>query len=473
MTPKCAVAAVVGNEAGEILLTQRADSGIWLYPVGWADVGYSPSEVAVKEVYEETGIEVEPVSLIAVLDGLRLGFARLPLYSLVFHCRMLGGELVGHPLETRQVGLLPPGPPAPAPRRPAPLGRPGVPGHRRRAVPGRLRPAPRPRRGGASRDLAGTAFRAGGASPPAVAGEAPLPCGAVFGLIRTWQWSKSRSSSPTTTCSSGRASARCSTSRPISRSSASPRTTTGWSRGADEARPQVVVTDIRMPPSFQNEGIEAAKEVRKRHPGTGVVILSQYDDPEYAISLLSEGAAGYAYLLKDRVSDGNRLARAIREVATGGSMLDPEIVQALVAPVRVEGELTEEQEELLRQVAEGRPVKAIATSRGTTPEAVNDDIEQVFLDLARGASAGQEGALRRLRLLQKAIVEREEQGETLSRLLPGGVAERLRDDPDAIGRTERLDVTVLMSDVRGLLGHRGAQRPDRARRASSTGTGPR
>jgi ADP-ribose pyrophosphatase YjhB (NUDIX family) len=107
ITPKVAVAAVVGNEQGELLLTQRADSGIWLYPVGWADVGYSPSEVAVKEVLEETGIEVEPVSLIAVLDGLRLGFAHLPLYSLVFHCRMLGGELVGHPLETRQVGFFP------------------------------------------------------------------------------------------------------------------------------------------------------------------------------------------------------------------------------------------------------------------------------------------------------------------------------------------------------------------------------
>jgi adenylate cyclase len=223
-------------------------------------------------------------------------------------------------------------------------------------------------------------------------------------------------------------------------------------QGADALKPQVVVTDIRMPPSFQNEGIEAAKEVRKRHPGTGVVILSQYDDPEYAISLLSEGAAGYAYLLKDRVSDGNSLSRAIREVATGGSMLDPEIVQALVAPARDDGELTDDQDELLRQVAEGRPVQAIAMSRGTTPEAVNDAIEAVFLDLAHGASAGREGALRRLRLLQKAIVEREEQGETLSRLLPGGVAERLRDDPDAIGRTERLVVTVLMSDVRGYTG---------------------
>jgi ADP-ribose pyrophosphatase YjhB (NUDIX family) len=106
VTPKVAVAAVVGNDAGEILLTQRSDSGVWLYPVGWADVGYSPSEVAVKEVYEETGIEVEPLSLVAVFDGLRLGFARLPLYSLVFHCRMLGGELRGHPLETRQVGFF-------------------------------------------------------------------------------------------------------------------------------------------------------------------------------------------------------------------------------------------------------------------------------------------------------------------------------------------------------------------------------
>jgi ADP-ribose pyrophosphatase YjhB (NUDIX family) len=106
VTPKVAVAAVVGNDEGEILLTQRADSGVWLYPVGYADVGYSPSEIAVKEVYEETGIEVEPVSLIAVLDGLRLGFTQFPLYSLLFHCRMLGGELRGHPLETRAVGFF-------------------------------------------------------------------------------------------------------------------------------------------------------------------------------------------------------------------------------------------------------------------------------------------------------------------------------------------------------------------------------
>ena len=77
-----------------------------LWPVGWADVGYSPSEIAIKEVFEETGIEVEVESLIAVFDGLRLGFARLGMYSLLFHCRMIGGELNGHPLETSAVGFF-------------------------------------------------------------------------------------------------------------------------------------------------------------------------------------------------------------------------------------------------------------------------------------------------------------------------------------------------------------------------------
>lgn len=106
VTPKVAVAAVVGNDGGEILLTQRADSGVWLYPVGWADVGYSPAEIAVKEVWEETGMEVEVVRLLAVLDGLRLGFSRVPMYTLVFLCRVLGGELQGHPLETSDVGFF-------------------------------------------------------------------------------------------------------------------------------------------------------------------------------------------------------------------------------------------------------------------------------------------------------------------------------------------------------------------------------
>ena len=87
--------------------------------------------------------------------------------------------------------------------------------------------------------------------------------------------------------------------------------------GCADFEPQVLVTDVRMPPSFHREGIDAAKEVRKRHPGTGIVVLSQYDDPEYAVSLLAEGSAGYGYLLKDRVAEGNQLADAIRSVATG------------------------------------------------------------------------------------------------------------------------------------------------------------
>lgn len=213
--------------------------------------------------------------------------------------------------------------------------------------------------------------------------------------------------------------------------------------------PQVLVTDIRMPPTFRDEGIEGAKEVRKRLPGTGVVVLSQYDSPEYAVGLLSSGAAGYAYLLKDRVADSNRLSRAIREVATGGSMLDPEIVAGLVSPAHAAGDLSAEQEELLQQVAEGRPVKAIANAMNVPPEAVDDAIEALFLALANGASAGQSTALQRLRLLHIAILDREEQGRTLSRMLPGGLAERLRTDKDLVNRTDRLSVTVLMSDVRG------------------------
>ncbi|MEY2554461.1 MAG: hypothetical protein QOC57_2321 [Ilumatobacteraceae bacterium] len=104
VTPKVAVGAVVGNDAGEILLVQRADSGIWLYPTGWADVGYSPSEVVVKEVLEETGIHCDPVQLLAVIDGQRMGFTRFAMYLLLFHCTATGGDLLAHPLETADVG---------------------------------------------------------------------------------------------------------------------------------------------------------------------------------------------------------------------------------------------------------------------------------------------------------------------------------------------------------------------------------
>ena len=219
--------------------------------------------------------------------------------------------------------------------------------------------------------------------------------------------------------------------------------------GADEFMPQVVVTDIRMPPNFVDEGIAAARLIRKQHPGTGIVVLSQYDEPEYAIALLGEGAAGYAYLLKDRVAEGDQLARAVREVSTGGSMLDPRIVNSLTKPVTDAAGLSDVEERLLQMVAEGKPIKAIAVSLRSTPEAVSSDIEALFLKLAQEASGGTHGALQRLKLLHKAIVDREEQGESLSRMLPGGLAQKLREQGVHPGETERLTVTVLMSDIRG------------------------
>lgn len=104
VTPKTAVGAIVGNDAGEILLVQRKDSGVWLYPTGWADVGYSPAEVAAKEVHEETGIECTVDHMLGVVDGQRMGFSRFGMYMLLFKCTATGGELTPHPLETGDVG---------------------------------------------------------------------------------------------------------------------------------------------------------------------------------------------------------------------------------------------------------------------------------------------------------------------------------------------------------------------------------
>lgn len=104
ITPKIAIGCIVGNDDGELLLVQRPEHRIWLYPTGWADVGYSASEVAVKEVEEETGIVAEPVQLLGVVDGMRMGFSRFGMYMLIFHMRAVGGSLQGHPLETADVG---------------------------------------------------------------------------------------------------------------------------------------------------------------------------------------------------------------------------------------------------------------------------------------------------------------------------------------------------------------------------------
>lgn len=104
ITPKVAIGCIVGNDNQELLLVQRPEHRVWLYPTGWADVGYSASEVAVKEVEEETGIIAEPVQLLGVVDGMRMGFSRFGMYMLIFHLRAVGGTLQGHPLETADVG---------------------------------------------------------------------------------------------------------------------------------------------------------------------------------------------------------------------------------------------------------------------------------------------------------------------------------------------------------------------------------
>jgi class 3 adenylate cyclase/DNA-binding NarL/FixJ family response regulator len=217
---------------------------------------------------------------------------------------------------------------------------------------------------------------------------------------------------------------------------------------AERTTPQVVVTDIRMPPDFNREGIEAAQLVRKRYPGTGVVILSQYDDPGYAVSLLASGSAGYGYLLKQHVADGDQLARAVRAVATGGTSLDPMIVDALMRPVR-DDSLSDADAELLEMVASGRPIKAIAAARRVPPQAAEADVERLFGILAADAAAGRSQGLDRLRMLHHAIVEREEQGESLSRMLPSGLADKLRAGGVATAESELVEVTVLMSDIRG------------------------
>ncbi len=154
----------------------------------------------------------------------------------------------------------------------------------------------------------------------------------------------------------------------------------------------------------------------------------------------------------------------MREVATGGSVIDPKIVEALLQPVTDDAGLTEADEHLLHEVAEGRPIKAIANAHGTTAAAVAEEVENLFLKLSEGASTGTAGALKRLRLLHTAIVDREEQGEKLSRLLPGGLADKVRNEGRAIGETEELEVTVLMGDIRGYSGI--AERSDPTQLAS-------
>ncbi len=157
----------------------------------------------------------------------------------------------------------------------------------------------------------------------------------------------------------------------------------------DTERPDVVVTDIRMPPGGTDEGIQAAIRLRETHPEVGVVVLSQYAVPGYALALLEGGSERRAYLLKERVTDIAQLVAAIEAVAEGGSMLDPKVVDALVAEnARAEGsplnELTPRERDVLREMAEGKNNAAIAEALVLTERSVEKVIHSIFLKLGLG-----------------------------------------------------------------------------------------
>jgi DNA-binding NarL/FixJ family response regulator len=151
-------------------------------------------------------------------------------------------------------------------------------------------------------------------------------------------------------------------------------------------RPDVVVTDIRMPPGSTDEGIQAATRLRETNPEVGVVVLSQYATPSYALALLKGGSEGRAYLLKERVSDVEQLVAAIGAVADGGSVLDPKVVEALVAENARDdasplNELTPRERDVLREMAEGKNNAAIGEALFLTERSVEKVIHSIFLKL--------------------------------------------------------------------------------------------
>ena len=154
----------------------------------------------------------------------------------------------------------------------------------------------------------------------------------------------------------------------------------------DAEAPDVVVTDIRMPPTGTDEGIQAARRLREDHPTIGVVVLSQYANPSYALALLAEGSEGRAYLLKERVSDVDDLLRAIREVARGGSVIDPKVVESLVSSTSRAARsdldrLTPREAEILAEMAQGKSNAAIASTLVLSERAVEKHTNSIFSKL--------------------------------------------------------------------------------------------
>ncbi|HEX4186546.1 MAG TPA: response regulator transcription factor [Solirubrobacteraceae bacterium] len=164
--------------------------------------------------------------------------------------------------------------------------------------------------------------------------------------------------------------------------------------------PEVVITDIRMPPSGGDEGIRIAQQLRRTHPRTGVVVLSQYAEPAYALALLDEGTGGRSYLLKQNLHNRRELLDTITEVAGGGSRIDALVVEALVraqsrrarSPI---AELTPRERELLAEIAQGKSNAAIAQSLVITKRAVEKHVNSIFLKL--GLAQSEEGSSRRVK----------------------------------------------------------------------------
>lgn len=160
----------------------------------------------------------------------------------------------------------------------------------------------------------------------------------------------------------------------------------GLITAVDDLKPDAVLTDIRMPPTYTNEGIIAAKRIRNEYPGTGVVVLSQYVEADYAYELLADGVAGLGYLLKERIAQVDELVRALQDVCRGGSVLDPKVVEGLLARRKAEAAsplngLTERERQVLEQMAIGRSNAAIAGQLYLSERAVEKHISSLFQKL--------------------------------------------------------------------------------------------
>ena len=154
--------------------------------------------------------------------------------------------------------------------------------------------------------------------------------------------------------------------------------------------PDVAIVDIRMPPTHTDEGLKAAQQIRERHPGIGVLVLSQYAEPAYAMELLADSAEGVGYLLKDRVSDVEEFCAAVKRVAEGGSALDPMVVSQLVGRRRRDdpvAALTPRETEVLELMAEGRSNQAVGERLFITPRAVEKHVTSIFGKLGLPATA--------------------------------------------------------------------------------------